>query len=113
MPPPRLPLKTPQVNPLVTPLVVQMQRLLQASSGEMSRRSLQAKLGLKDPAHFRKTHLNPAIQKGFIEAALPDKPRSRLQRYRLTPGGQAALARAAETSTPHAASPVTPQDPSS
>ena len=109
MPPARLPLKTPQVNPLVTPLVVQMQRLLQASSGEMTRRSLQTKLSLKDPAHFRNTYLNPTIQKGFLEAALPGKLRSHLQCYRLTPVGQAALARAAETSTPHAASPATPQ----
>ena len=110
---PVTPPSIPQVNFQAIPLVAQMQRLLQAISGEMTRRSLQAKLGLKDPAHFRKTYLNPAIQAGFIEAALPDKPHSRLQRYRLTPVGQAALARAAETSTPHADSPVTPQDPSS
>ena len=85
-----------------------MQRLLQAISGEMTRRSLRAKPGLKNPAHFRKTYLNPAIQAGFIEAALPGKPRSRFQRYCLAPVGQAALARAADSNTPHVDSPVNP-----
>ena len=89
-----------QSTPLVTPLVAKMQRLLQA------------KPGLKDRAHFRKTYLNPTIQAGSVESALLGKPCSRFQRYRLTPVGQAALACVVEASTPHVDSPATlPRSP--
>jgi hypothetical protein len=33
----------------------------------------------------------PALAAGLIEMTTPDKPRSRLQRYRITPVGEAAL----------------------
>ena len=39
-----------------------------------------------------KRHLLPLIQDGLIERTLPDKPQSRLQRYRLTARGRAVLA---------------------
>jgi ATP-dependent DNA helicase RecG len=48
-------------------------------------------LGLKHAEHFRKTYLLPAIKAGFVEMTRPDKPKSRLQKYRLTEIGQAAL----------------------
>ena len=72
-------------------------------------RPLQAKPGLRNRVRFSETHLNPTIQKGFIESALLGKPCSRLQHYRLIPVGQAALARAAETRAPHVDSPLSPQ----
>ena len=37
--------------------------------------------------HFRKAYLLPALQARLIEMTIPDKPRSRNQRYRLTPAG--------------------------
>ena len=48
-------------------------------------------LGLKHAEHFRKAYLLPAINAGFIEMVLPDKPKSRLQRYRLSEKGQSVL----------------------
>jgi len=58
-------------------------------TGDHSRRELQKILGLKDDEHFRKAYLLPAINAGLVEMTLPDKPKSRLQRYRLTESGKA------------------------
>jgi len=62
-------------------------KLLQAISGAMTRRELQAILGFKNDEHFRKAHLWPALRRGWIEMTIPDKPNSRNQRYRLTAQG--------------------------
>ena len=40
---------------------------------------------------FLYNYLQPAIQQGWVEMTIPDKPRSRLQKYRLTPQGRKAL----------------------
>ena len=53
----------------------------------MTRQDLRKALGLKNDEHFRKAYLLPALQAGLIEMTIPDKPRSRNQRYRLTPEG--------------------------
>jgi ATP-dependent DNA helicase RecG len=47
---------------------------------------------LKSEEHFRVAYLKPALVAQVIEMTLPDKPRSRLQRYRLTVNGQRWLA---------------------
>jgi hypothetical protein len=83
---------TPQVAPRPTPQVTpQVMRLLQVSRGQMSRDQLQAALGLKDRKSFRDRYLRPALDAGLIAMTLPDKPNSRLQQYRLTVVGRAAL----------------------
>lgn len=41
-------------------------------------------LGLKHRHSFKTNYLRPALAKEWIEMTLPDKPNSRLQRYRLT-----------------------------
>ncbi len=46
-------------------------------------------LGLKDEKHFRQHYQQAAMALGLIEMTIPDKPRSRLQRYQLTEAGQA------------------------
>ncbi len=47
-----------------------------------------AKLGLKDRMHFSQAYLQPALEEDLIEMTIPDKPKSRLQKYRLTSKGR-------------------------
>uniref|UniRef100_UPI0034D2955B Fic family protein n=2 Tax=Enterobacterales TaxID=91347 RepID=UPI0034D2955B len=65
----------------------QVADLLAALQGEMSREALQNVLQLQDRKSFRERYLQPALNAGWIEMTLPDKPKSRLQRYRLTAAG--------------------------
>ncbi len=58
----------------------------------MTRQRIQQCLGLKDDDHFRKAYLDPALDADLIEMTIPDKPRSSLQKYRLTAKGRARLA---------------------
>lgn len=67
---------TPQVGELL--LVIQ---------GEVSREALQTSLGLQDRKSFRERYLKPALADGLREMTIPDKPNSRLQKYRLTEKG--------------------------
>jgi len=67
-------------------------RLLGVLTGEMTRGQLQRALGLASQANFRDRYLAPALLAGLVEMTLPDKPNSRLQKYRLTPAGTARLA---------------------
>lgn len=68
----------------------EVRKLLRALHGEMTRIELQAALGLRHEDHFRDAYLKPALEAGLIEMTIPDKPRSRLQKYRLTTQGRAA-----------------------
>lgn len=54
----------------------------------MNRDDLQNALGLQDRKSFSGRYLKPAINAGLIEMTTPDKPNSRLQKYRLTQKGQ-------------------------
>nr|MBF0223241.1 cell filamentation protein Fic [Desulfobulbaceae bacterium] len=40
---------------------------------------------------FRESYLQPAMAQGLVEMTLPDKPKSRLQKYRLTDKGRDLL----------------------
>ena len=75
----------PQVAPSVTP---QVELLLLSMKGEMPREALQGILQLQDRKSFRDRYLKPALVEGLIEMTIPDKPNSRLQRYRLTGKGR-------------------------
>lgn len=75
----------PPVTPEVTPEVMRLMPVLQ---GAMSRQELMRALGLKDEKHFRQHYQQAAMALGLIEMTIPDKPRSRLQRYQLTEAGQ-------------------------
>ena len=70
----------------------EVERLLAATTGAMKRQEMQASLGLKHEEHFREAYLVPALSAGLIEMTIPDKPTSRLQKYRLTDKGRAWLA---------------------
>lgn len=77
----------PQVTPQVTP---QVRELLAVIQGEMDREALQAALGLSDRKSFRQRYLKPALDGGLVEMTIPNKPNSRLQKYRLTDKGRQA-----------------------
>jgi ATP-dependent DNA helicase RecG len=62
----------------------EVERLLRAVVGEMTRQQIQSALGLKGEEHFRTAYLKPALEMRVVEMTLPDKPTSRNQRYRLT-----------------------------
>jgi ATP-dependent DNA helicase RecG len=92
--------ETPQVPPQVTPQVTpQVERLLAACLSPQSRAELQRKLGLSDKKHFWAAYLNPSLKAGLIELTNPDKPRSRLQKYRLTGKGKRVLEQATSRQT--------------
>ena len=80
--------QTPQVAPQVTP---QVERLLETLVSDMSRDHLQKALGLQDRKSFRALYLAPALAAGLIEMTIPEKPNSRLQKYRLAGLGRVWL----------------------
>ena len=88
--------RTPQASPrgageVTGEVTGEVLRLLQVCDGEMSRSKLQQRLGLKGEANFRRLYLEPALEAGLLEMTRPDKPQSRLQRYRRSVRGAAVL----------------------
>ena len=81
---------TPQATPQATP---QVEKLLQACEEATAREDLQKRLEIKDRKYFRKIFLNPALEAGFIELTIPGKPKSPLQKYRLTDKGRELIQR--------------------
>ena len=75
-----------------------VERLILALTGEMTRAELQAELNLTHRDHFTMAYLQPAFSSGLIEMTLPDKPTSRHQRYRRTATGEALAVRLKTTS---------------
>ena len=66
---------------------VQVEKLVSALIGEMGRSELQELLSIKNRDYFRTDYLNPAINQGYVELTIPDKPNSQNQKYRLTAKG--------------------------
>lgn len=64
-------------------LIVTNKRLLDVMEYEVlyTAVTLMELLGLKSKESFRKNYLNPAIELQLIQMTVPDKPRSRNQRY--------------------------------
>ena len=76
---------TPQVTLQVTLQVTpQVNALLAVLQGEMTRHELMERLGLKDRKNFSENYLQPALKHGMIKMTIPEKPNSRVQKYRLT-----------------------------
>jgi len=80
---------TKQVGDQVTGEVKQLLHAL--TIGSMTRAELQETLNLKGQANFRDRYLTAVLEVGLIEMTIPDKPKSRLQKYRLTEKGKALL----------------------
>ena len=81
-----------KINAPVTEQVTeQVTSLINLLDKEMDRQELQHKLGLTHRENFRANYLKPALEQGFVEMTIPDKPNSRLQRYRLTDKGKKVL----------------------
>jgi len=78
----------PQVAPQVTP---QVTKLLLVVHGEMDRSDLQKAMRLNARKNFRLLYLSPALALHVLEMTIPDKPNSRLQKYRLTDKGRALV----------------------
>ena len=57
----------------------------------MNREQLQQALNLRARKNFRLLYLLPALEADVIERTIPDKPNSRLQKYRLTAKGKSHL----------------------
>lgn len=65
-----------------------IQQLVSKFSGVLSRAEIQVLLELKDAEHLRQGYILPALNSGYLEMTLPDKPSSKLQKYRLTKIGK-------------------------
>jgi predicted HTH transcriptional regulator len=78
-------LTTPQVAPQVV-------TILKTAGDGVSREGLQEAAGMRDREHFRRKYLDPLLAAGLLERTIPDKPTSRLQKYRLTQKGRNWLA---------------------
>jgi len=62
-------------------------RLVLVIQGEMSRAQLMEILELKNRSHFSISYLEPALKEELIEMTLPEKSKSKNQKYRLTSKG--------------------------
>jgi hypothetical protein len=69
-----------QVSDQVTDQVKALLKCL--GSRSMSAAECMKKLGLSHRPTFRKNYLQPGLEGGWIERTVPDKPNSRLQKYR-------------------------------
>ena len=56
-----------------------------------SAKEIMAELRLKHWKTFQSNYLVPLMATGILERTIPDKPRSRMQRYRTTEAGLALL----------------------
>lgn len=80
---------TDQVGDQVTDQVAALLRVLQGKT--LSAVESMKALGLSHRPTFRANYLNPALDLELIERTIPEKPNSRLQKYRLTAKGRTLL----------------------
>ncbi|MCX5794653.1 MAG: hypothetical protein NTY77_04055 [Elusimicrobia bacterium] len=89
---PRLPMPPEagdQTSPAIEPRLLPLLRLL--AKAPLGTADILKGLKMKDRNHLRQHYLDPALDAGLIELTIPDKPNSRLQKYRLTANGETLL----------------------
>lgn len=57
----------------------------------LSRKDIFATIGMNGDSRSFKRHIEPLLADGFMEMTVPDKPNSRMQKYRLTDSGKAFI----------------------
>ena len=87
------PVEAPVTPPVETPVGEYVRRLLVLllQSGALGNAEIRGAFGLKDRRRLRETYIDPALGAGLVEMTIPDKPNSRLQKYRLTAKGRELL----------------------
>lgn len=71
-----------QVSTQVSTQVVMVLEAL--GDDESSATELMESMGFSERSSFRKNYLKPALDSGLVERTVPEKPNSRLQKYRKT-----------------------------
>ncbi len=66
-------------------------QVMAACQSPLSGAQIQALIGIKHRETFLDNYLKPLLASGWIQRTIPDKPTSRLQKYRLTEKGRAWL----------------------
>jgi predicted transcriptional regulator len=79
---------TGQVSGQVEPWVL---KALTSCSEPNSSAKIQSVIGIKHRETFQRNYLDYLLSEGFLERTIPDKPKSRLQKYRLTRKGKALV----------------------
>lgn len=70
---------SPHVDPHVSQ---QVERLLAAlGEGELSSADLMAAMGFSDRSPFQQNYFKPALESTLVEVTIPDRPKSRNQKY--------------------------------
>ena len=83
---------TPEVTPHVTPHVTpQVLMLLKMCMEPQSRNDIQSTLNISDRKHLRTGYITPLIEASWLAMTIPDKPRSRRQKYVTTEEGKIML----------------------
>ena len=100
-PPVTTPVTAPVATPVMTPVgkpsetlidAVQRKVLVALKGGDvMSTSELAEKVGISQPKNMRRRYLRLLLDMGLVEYTIPQKPNSRLQKYRLTDKGRSAL----------------------
>ena len=80
----------PVTVPVTAPVGEYVTRLLVllANRGALSNANILEAFGLKSRRRLRETYIDPSLADGLVEPTIPEKPTSRLQKYRLTEKGR-------------------------
>jgi len=68
-------------------VTMQVAEMIKVMDGTMPRLEIMQKMKLFNRDYFRLEYLQPSLIEGIVEMTIPDKPKSRFQKYRLTDKG--------------------------